>query len=270
MYQKILTAVDGSFNSELAAHHATAVAASLNSELVVFSVDTGEVNQEKLSSAVERISTHAKKYGVKARGVVRKGEVVKTILAAIYAENANLLVTATRHSDYRLFVKSTAQQLMQKAPCSVMAIKPAGIAMKGKSLLLPVDRRQYAIDERIMLATALAKFYRFKVEILHIIERPHWYELPWDILYKLRSLGEDTMMPIVEKLKEQGIDADTRVVVAEKVINAILKETAIGKHSLVLMGASRTGILKQVVSGNPIEQMLSRSLCDVLVWRSKR
>lgn len=270
MYQKILAAVDGKFNSELTAHHAVAIAASSNSELVVFAVDAGEVNPEKLNLAVERICRHAKKYSVKARGVVRKGEVVKTLLAAVYAENADLLVAATRSSDYRLFVRSTAQKLMQKAPCSVIAIKPAGIAMRGKSFLLPIERRQYAIDERIMLTAALAKFYHFKVEILNVVEQRHWYELPWDILNKLRSYGEETMVPVANALKEHGIDVDVRAVIAENRIDAILKETAIGRHSLVLIGASRAGILKQVVSGNPLERILSRSMCDVLVWRPKR
>ncbi len=118
MYPKILVAVDESFNSELAARHAVAIAVSGNSELAVLAVDAGEVDTERLSSYVERILSHAKKYSVKGRGMVRKGEVVKTILATIYAEHADLLVIATRHTDYKLFVKSKAQELMHKASCS--------------------------------------------------------------------------------------------------------------------------------------------------------
>ena len=271
MYLKILVAVNESFNSELAAHHAVAIAASGNSELVVLAVDAGEVDPEKLSSSVNRIVNHAKKYGVNARGIVRKGELIKTILATVYAEQADLLVTSTRRSDYRLFVKSTSQELMKKASCSVIAVKPAGIAIKGKSLLLPIERRQHVpIEEQIMLTARLAKFYNIRVEILNVIEQRQWYDLSWETLYKIRSHGEESLMPILNAMKEQGIEADVRAVVVEKSKDAILKEVAIGKHSILLIAASRVNILKHVVEGNPVEQILSGSLCDVLVWRPGR
>jgi nucleotide-binding universal stress UspA family protein len=159
LYRKIISAVDGSFHSELAARHAVAIATSCNSELVALAVYTGEVEREELSFSVDRICEHAKKYGVQAKGVVREGELTKTILSTIYREPADLLVAATRQSDYRRFVRSIPQQLMLKAPCSMVAVKPAGIAVKRKKMLLPIEHREIAPEERITLASSLAKFY---------------------------------------------------------------------------------------------------------------
>jgi nucleotide-binding universal stress UspA family protein len=269
LYRKIISAVDGSFHSELAARHAVAIAFSSGSELVVLAVDTGEVKREELSFAVERLCRHAKAHGIQVRGIIRKGETVKTILEVINAEHADILVLATRRSEYRLFVQSITQKLMLKASCSVLAVKPAGIAKKGKGMLLPIAHRELATSELLMLASSLAKFYRYRVEILHVVERRHWYNLPWNKLYAMRHHGEENMMPIAEALKEKGIDIEVRAVVAESSINAIPKEAAIGKHSLALLRASRRGIFKKVVSGNPIEQMLSSILCDVLIWKPK-
>jgi len=127
--------VDGSFHSELAAHHAVAIASSCGGQLVVLAVDTGEVKQEELSFSVERLCQHAKNYGVLARGIIRKGDVVKTILEVIKEEHADLLISATRHNEYRLFARSITQTLMHEATCSVLAIKPAGLAKRGKSML---------------------------------------------------------------------------------------------------------------------------------------
>lgn len=152
----------------------------------------------------------------------------------------------------------------------MIMVKPAGLARKGKNMLLPVANREIATDERISLCVSLAKFYNYNVEILHVVERQQWYDLPWVKLYKMRHHAEENMMPVAKKLVEQGIDANVRAVVAKSSSSAILKEAAIGKHSLVLLGASKRGILKQVVSGNPIEEMLSKLLCDVLVWRTKQ
>ncbi|SNQ59320.1 universal stress protein [Candidatus Methanoperedens nitratireducens] len=207
MYRKIISAVDGSFHSELAARHAVAIASSLGSQLTVLAVDAGEVERKKLSYAIEHLRQHAGTYGIQAKGIIRKGEVVKTILAVINEENADLLV--------------------------------------------------------------LAKFYSYKVEILHVIEFPRWYDLPWIRLYTMRRQGEETMAPVADALKALGINVDVRVVVAESSINAIPKEAAIGRHSMALMGASRRSILKEVVYGNPIERMLSSILCDVLIWRRR-
>jgi nucleotide-binding universal stress UspA family protein len=85
----------------------------------------------------------------------------------------------------------------------------------------------------------------------------------------MRHHGEENMISIANALKELGVDVEVRAVVAESSVNAIPREAAIGKHSLALMGASQRGILKQVVYGNPIEEMLSSILCDVLIWRPK-
>jgi nucleotide-binding universal stress UspA family protein len=269
LYQKIFSAVDGSFHSELAAHHAIAIAASCGSDFTVLAVDTGEVEREALSSAVERLSQYAKSYGIQPQGAVRKGEVLKTILDALSVENADLLVVATRRGEHRLFVRSITQRLMLKAPCSVLAVKPAGVAKEGKSMLLPVAHREMAAEERIVLTSSLAKFYNYKVEIFHVVERQHWYKLPWDKLHELRLHAEENMMPLVRELKDKGVDVEGRAVVAGSSMNAVLKEAALGRHALVLMGASRRGLSKQVVSGNPIEQILSSILCDVVIWRPK-
>jgi len=269
LYRKIVSAVDGSFHSELAAHHAIAIASSCDSELVVLAVDTGDVEREKLSYSVERICQHSKDYGVQAEGIIRRGDAVKTILKVVNSERADLLVSATRRSEYRLFVRSITQKIMLKAPCSVMAVKPAGIARRGKSMLLPVASRELVTDELITLTSCLAKFYEHRVEIFHVVELQRWYTLPWKELYTMRHHGEEEMMPVAKVLREQGIDVDVRAVISESSINAIPKEAAIGRHSLALMRASRRGILKQVVYGNPIERMLSSILCDVLIWRPK-
>lgn len=269
MFRKIIAAVDGSFHSELASRYAVAIAASCSSELSVLAIDTGEVEQEKLSSAVERICQYAEDRGVKASGIVRKGEAVKTILAAVYAENADLLVAATRKSDYRRFVRSVTQKLMLRAPCSMLAVKPAGITLEGKSMLLPVERRELVTDEQVMLTVGIAKFYSFKVEILHVVERRHWYDLPWERLYTMRHHGEENMMPVAKALAVKGVSVEVRAVVAESSAGAVLKEAAIGKHSLVLLRTGQRNVLKQAIAGNPVEQMLSSILCDVLIWRPK-
>jgi nucleotide-binding universal stress UspA family protein len=136
-------------------------------------------------------------------------------------------------------------------------------------MLLPIARRELATSELIMLTSNLAKSYSYKVEILHVIEHEGWYNFAWNKLYSMRHHGEENMMPIANALKELGVDVEVRAVVAESSVNAILREAAIGKHSLALMGASQRGIFKQVVYGNPIERMLSSILCDVLIWRPK-
>lgn len=265
MYQKIISAVDGSFHSELASRHAIAVASSCGSELVVLAVDTGE--QEDLSSSIKRVCRHARKNGIHAKGMIRKGEVIKTILDVIDSENADLLMGATRHDEHRLFVRSITQKLMLKAPCSMIAVKPAGITIKGNKMLLPVARKEQVTDEAALLVLCLAKFYKQRVEVMHVVERRHWYNLPWEKLYTMRHHGIENMMPVARALAEKGIDVEVRAVVAESSVNAILREAAIGKHSLVLLRASQRGVLKQIVSGNPIEQILSRVPCDVLIWR---
>lgn len=247
-----------------------AIASSLGSKLIIVAVDSGGIKREVLSNAIERLRQHASTYGVKAEGIIRKGEVVGTILDVIREEYADLLVLSTRHGARRMFVRSVTQKLMLKAPCTVIAVKPAGVAKRGKSMLLPVAREEFATGELITLTASLAKFYGYSVEVFRVVERPRWYNLPIEKLIELRHRGEEKILPVAKALREMGINADVRAVVAESSISAIPKEAAIGRHSLALMGASQRGILKKVVYGNPIERMLSSILCDVLIWRPRK
>lgn len=269
LYERILSAVDGSFHSELASRYAVALASFYGSELIMLAVDNEEVERELLSSALEHACRHAKNMGIQVRSVIRKGAIVKTILEVINTENIDLLVVATRHGEHRLFVQSVTQKLMVRSPCSVIAIKPTGIPRKGKTMLLPVSHRELSFDERIMLAGGLARFFHYNVEIFHVVERQQWYNLPFEKLHRMRQHAEENLLPVAKGLKELDIETDIKAVIAQSSVNAILKEAAIEKHGLVLLGASRRGVLKQVVSGNFIEEMLSRLLCDVLIWRPK-
>ncbi len=269
MYKKILVAVNDSFNSELAARHAVAIAASSNGELIVLGVDDGGIIPDDLSSAVDRVVNRSKNI-VNARGIIRKGEFFKTTLATVYAEHADLLVIAISRRRGTQFIGSKAGKLMQKASCSVLAVMAKGITIKGTGLLLPIKQDQSVNEEQILLIEGLAKFYNLSVELLKIIEQRRWYNLPWERLYKLRSGGEDSMLPFIKEMKEKGIEADTRAVIAENRTKAIIKEIAIGKHSMVLIKADIINLLKEFVFGNPVDQIISKGLCDVLIWRPAR
>jgi nucleotide-binding universal stress UspA family protein len=227
--------VYGSFHSELAARHAVAIASSCGGQLVVLAVDIGEVKREELSSGVEPLCQQSKTYGVLARGIIRKGDVVETIIEVINEENADLLVSSTRRSEYRLFVRRITQKLMLKALCSVLAVKPAGLAKRGKSLLLPMARRELATSELIMLTSNIAKSYSYKVEIFHMMEHQRWYNLAWNKLYTMRHNSEENMMPIANALKELGVDVDVRAVVAESSLSEKLIDSQVKKKKRFLL-----------------------------------
>jgi nucleotide-binding universal stress UspA family protein len=269
MFKKIISAIDGSFHSELASRHAVAIASSMSSQIIVLAVDTGKGETESLANAIEHIRQYAEIYGVEIKGIIKKGEVITTIISVINEEKADLLVIATRRDYHRIFVHSVGQKLLFLNPCNILTIKPAGLARREKRLLLPLSKIEYATDELIMLTSSLAKFYSHKVEVFHVIELTHWYDLHQLKIDIIRRRGEEKMTPVADKLKALGVDVELRVVLAENDVNAIPKEVAVGKHAMVLMGASRRNIFKKVVYGNPIERMLSSILCDVLIWRQK-
>jgi len=124
---------------------------------------------------------------------------------------------------------------MLKAPCSVLAVKPAGLAKRGKSMLLPMARRELATSELIMLTSNIAKSYSYKVEIFHVMEHQRWYNLAWNKLYTMRHHGEENMMPIANALKELGVDVDVRAVVAEGSLSEKLIDSQVKKKKRFLL-----------------------------------
>lgn len=74
----------------------------------------------------------------------------------------------------------------------------------------------------------------------------------------------------VDALSSYGASAEIKTVIESDATDAIVREAAAGKYDLIILGASRRDFLKQLIRRNPVEKILEKAPCDVVVWRPVR
>jgi len=218
------------FHAELCVLH---VAAPLGNELgfatygaagyaPVIPSDVGEMDEESVSDAKTRLSeliAARVPEGVSARGLVHLGNAASEIESAIEAENADLLVIATRGlSGWRhLVFGSVTEQTVRLAKCPVLAIhdrqahdRQAHDRASGKQPFLPLRKILCPTDfsepsrAALKIAGELAAHYGAKLGVLHVT---------WTLSNRLPS--GDYEMASYDKLKMSEAHARLNEMIGE-------------------------------------------------------
>jgi nucleotide-binding universal stress UspA family protein len=74
----------------------------------------------------------------------------------------------------------------------------------------------------------------------------------------------------VERLRETGTEPQVRIVTGPLVGEAIMQEAARHRHDLIIMGASQRSLFTKWRRGDPVEEVMRRTPCDLFVCRSRR
>lgn len=275
MYKKILAAVNEFTNSELAARYALALSQSCNSRLyLVFIAHKGiEKNTfKRAESALERLFIEAENRGIEVRSITEKGEPFNNIYNLVKKERIDLVFTATRREDVskRFFTKTIARELILKIPCSVAMVR---IVRMGRihpaNILVPLRAKMRDIEERAFFVGKLALNFKSKVTIFHCPEplasffHGKRYLKP-DVREK--HIPKDIEV-FTEYLKKHMILSEKRTSYGT-ISKAITIEAAHKRNDLIIMGASERGLLKSFISGNPVEEVLKETPCDLIILKA--
>jgi nucleotide-binding universal stress UspA family protein len=141
MFQKILTAVDGSANSLRALEHALRLAKEFSSELVVVyvvhipitsysydvlgSLEVFNKLEEDGKAALAKCSSMASEAGVTVRTSLLSGDPAQGILDTAGQEGADLLIVGSRGTGTleRLLMGSVSERVVRFSKCPVLVVK---------------------------------------------------------------------------------------------------------------------------------------------------
>ena len=272
-YNKILAAVDGGFTAESAAKYAILIAEQCNAKLDVIFVITKDLDEKDVTSgrlSVERLVKYAISRGIEADGQIMHGPVVETIKSIVETNNIDLVVSSTRHKDSkrRYFVRSISQKLMRSLTCSMIVVKVTrpGKTLHIQKILVPVMIGSYHADERAYLISKLYSKARIRVLRVEKTSRVSSLLTTHDEKLRLRSIGRELMQPLAKELSNYDIPADIHVDFAPNYAEAVLINAASGHFDLIIMGATKWDTIRQIVQGNPVEKILRKTSCDVIIW----
>lgn len=272
MYHRILTAVDGSLNAHAAARYAIALAHACGATLYVAGIITPEMrgkDEGALAQSAGTLVAETEGKGVPAHLLIERGEVVKTLDGLARTHRIDVMMTASRHEDaeHRYFMRSVPQRLMRVLTASVIVVRVVhlGVLAHPRKILVPVLGSPRDHAERTYLVSRLARHFQARVIVFHALEASAHSGRA-----VAREAGARRVEAICEQLRKAGVAPHVRVVAHPLVGEAIMQEAARHRHDLIIMGASQRSLLTTWRRGNPAEDVMRRTPCDLLVCRSHR
>jgi nucleotide-binding universal stress UspA family protein len=276
MYKKILAAVNEFTNSEMAARYAIALAKACQARLSLVFVAKDKIHRDvfrQAGFALERLFIEAKDYDIDVESITEKGAPFVKIYDIVRKNKIDIVFTATRREDIkkRFFVKTLAREFMVKLPCSVAMVRVVRMGkMHPKNILVPLRGYITNLEERAYFVARLAQSFDSTVTLFHA-PRPVTSFFHGEI--HLKPAQREKHIP--EDIKDFMEHLDRHKITHEKrtghggIARAITIEAAHRRNDLIVMGASERSLLSNIISSNPVEDVLRETPCNLIILRPR-
>jgi nucleotide-binding universal stress UspA family protein len=272
MYRHILAAVNEHSNSEWAARYALALARVCQAQLTLIFAATPATGREvvhRAEATLERLFLEATSQGVAVESVVRAGDPFQVIKELVAEREIQLTMAATRREDLsrRFFLKTLARDLMLRLPCSVALVRVVHFGrVHPRRLLVPFRGHISKMEERVYFVARLAEAFEAQVTLFHappsltgyfrgrLTPAPKELEphIPGDIA-KFSEMLERCQIAHEKRLGRGAV------------ATAITMEAAAQRSDLIIMGASGRGLMESMLWGNPVEEVLRETPCNLII-----
>lgn len=276
MYKNILTAVNEHLNSEVTARYALHLAKACDAKLhICFIAEKSMPSHDRRTAedAVNRLFNDAQEQNIQAERIAEIGEPVAEIGKIVRHENIGIVFASTRRKDieHRFYTGTIARKLSLKLPCSVALVRVVHSGrVHPKRILVPLKARVDHVTERAAFVAHMAGAFGSKVFVFHTpkpIEKffhgeihltpPQWEErISHDISH------------FMEYLKQHDIEHDGRLLPGKAARNITIEAFA-KRHDLIIMGASERSLLASLLKGNPVEEVLRETPCDLIILKPR-
>jgi nucleotide-binding universal stress UspA family protein len=276
MYKKILAAVNEHLNSEVAARYALNLAKVCGARFYTCFIagkDIPKADFNRAQEAMQRLFIEADSLDICAESITETGEPVRELEKIVRRENISLVFASTRREDLerRFYSGTIARKLSLTLPCSVALVR---IVHSGrvhpKRILVPLKARVNHVTERAAFVTRMARVFGSKVFVFHTpkpIEKFFHGEI-----HLTPPEWEDLISPdishFMEYLKQHDIEHEGRLLPGRTARNITIEAFA-KRHDLIIMGASERNLLAAILKGNPVEEVLRETPCDLIILKPR-
>lgn len=276
MYRKILTAVNEHLNSEITARYAMNLARVSEAKLYLcFIAEKGlsAITLDRAEESIKRIFIESREMDINVETITETGDPVRKISEIVRHEGVDIVFASTRREDVekRFYAGTVARRLSVSLPCSVALIRVVHIGrIHPREILVPLKARINHVEERAYFTAKIAQAFGSKVFLFHAPEpiskffhgEIHFTSLEWE-----KKLPKD-ISHFMEHLRRYKIIHTGRSVPGSTG-KTITIEAFSKRHDLLIMGASERSLLSSILKGNPVEEVLRNTPCDLIILRPK-
>ncbi len=276
MYKKILATINEYLNSEISAQYALNLAKTCGSKLYICFIaekDMPRLSFDRAEEAVKRLFIKAKELDIPVESITESGEPIKEITKIVKHEKIDIVFAATRREDIekRFYSGTIARSLSLKLPCSVAIVRVVHLGKAHpKNILVPLKAKINNVRERAYFTAKMAEGFSSKIFVFHS-PKPmtnffhgeiHLTPLEWT-----KMLPKD-ISDFIEYLKKYRI-VHERKFAPGAIGRSITIEAASKRHDLIIMGASERGLLSSLLQGNPVEEVLKDTPCNLIIFKPR-
>ncbi len=274
MYKKVLAAVNEHLNSEVSARYALHLAKAANARIYFCAIAENGLNDKNFSAAeeaIKRLAARADELSLKTNCILETGSPVEQIRKFATAEGIDIVFAATRREDleWRFFAQTTASRLSLALPCSVALVRVAHLGRAHpRTILVPLKAHIDHISERASFTSLMATAFASSVSLLHI-PKPlkhffhgeiHLTPVEWEA-----RLPADISL-FIDSLSHYHVSHDRKLTAGIAGKNIAI-EAAVKRYDLIIMGASMRSLWSSLFRGNPVEQVLRNTPCNLIILK---
>lgn len=276
MYKKILSAINEHLNSEMAARYAMNLAKVCDAKLYLCFIAEKEQSvssAEMAEDAMKRIFIEAEQMGIKTEAISDTGVPARKIHEVAKKEAIDIVFASTRREDInkRFYAGTVARKISLSVSCSVALVRiahagrihPSNILVPLKAKIDHIEERAYfsakmaqAFDSHIFLFHAPEPITKFFHGEIHLTPLEWEAKLPKDISHFMKHLHR-------YKIPHSGRSVPGRIG------KSITLEAFSKRHDLIIMGASQRSLLNSIFKGNPVEEVLRGTPCDLIILKPR-
>jgi nucleotide-binding universal stress UspA family protein len=274
VYKRILSAVNEHLNSENTAQYALNLAKACGAKLYFAFIAESELSRadiESAENAMKRLFLEAEEMDIPVESIAETGDVVQQIGRIVRKENIDLVFASTRRADIqkRFYAGTTARNLSLHVPCSVALVRVVHTGrLHPHRIIVPLKARISHVRERALFTAKMAEAFHSRVLLFHA-PKPltrlfhgeiHLSPLEWE----KRVPG--ALSDFMGNLRGHHIQFEGRLAPGAAG-RGIALEAASKRHDLIIMGASQRGLLSSLWKGNPVEEVLRETPCNLIILR---
>jgi len=276
MYTKILAAINEHLNSEISARYALNLAKASGAKLFLCFIaekDTPSSSLDRAEDAIKRLFIKAKDLDIQVESITETGEPVKEIGKIVRHEGINIVFASTRREDIekRFYTGTIARSLSLHLPCSVALVRVVHAGrVRPKNILVPLKAKINHAKERAYFTAKMAEGFGSKVFVLHAakpITRFFHGEIHLTPVEWKKRLPKD-ISDFMEYLRKYEIALEGSLLPGS-IAKSITVEAASKRHDLIIMGASERSLLSSFLKGNPVEDVLRETPCDLIILKPR-